>query len=204
MTPQTLLEAIAAAINSSPEFDAGDIITETLDAEGVNSSLRQPVVTVELVSAVRSDQHNTDRIGFILNDGGDRIGQIFEADFVADVQIDVYLAAGHASLNAGELGGQLQRALFTFDDAMIGKSLPDPDGSGTVDSITEFIVGDGERADDLSGPGIRRFRQDISVRFSDRVETTDPTVEVVDTPRSGEATGDDNDADDVAVEYLVP
>jgi len=198
MTPQDVLEAIVEGLKQSTAFDGGDYATESLDLEGTNNRYKQPIVTLQPATAARADQWNTDLVGYTTDDAGNQTGRIFEAVFEMDIQTDLWVAGGNTQLDATSLGGDLQQALFQYDSQLVGDPLPDGAG-GTADDIREFGVGDGTRADDLAGPGVRRWRQDLSAMFVDRVTTDDEYVEVVDTPTDGSATGDD----DVAIELTV-
>jgi hypothetical protein len=70
-------------------------------------------------------------------------------------------------------------------------------------------VGDGERADDLSGPGIRRWRQSLFVNFTDTINTVEEYgpadyAATVDSPGSGDFSSGDGDGDGVVIEYIAP
>ncbi|MFC7323246.1 hypothetical protein ACFQMF_01500 [Halorubrum rutilum] len=199
MTPQDVLDAIVAALTQSTAFDGGDYITEEIDAPGANSRLKQPVVELQFIAGARAEQWNTDRVGYTTDDSGNRTGEIFEPTWEdVEIQADIRVAAGNAQLDATELGGNFERALYRHDSQ--GPDIPLPDGAGgTADGIEEFLVGDGRRQDDLAGPGIRRWRHDLTVTFTDRVTTDTEYVEVVETPTSGTASG----GDDVAIELTV-
>ena len=198
MTPQEVLDAIVRGLKDATAFTGGDYSTQQLDPVGTGSRFSQPVVTLQPVSTIRNDNWNTDLVGHTTDADGNQTGRIFEAVFEMDVQIDLWVAAGNAQLDATALGGDLQRALFQYDSSMVGQLLPDGDG-GTVADIDQLTVGDGSREDDLSGPGVRRWRQSLSVRFHERLTTDDEYVKTVDTPTDGDGTG----GDDVAIELTV-
>ena len=199
MTPQDVLDAIVAALEQSATFNGGDYITQELDPEGAGTRFAQPIVELQFTGGARADQWNTDFVGYTTDDAGNRTGKIYEATFdPMDVQADIWVAEGNASLDATELGGNFEEALYYHDSQ--GPDVPFPDGDGgTVDDIEEFLIGDGRRQDDLAGPGVRRWRHDLQVTFTMRVTTDAEYVEVVETPTSGTASG----GDDVAIELTV-
>lgn len=200
MTPQEVLDAIVRGLKESATFSGGDYSTQELDPSGAGNRFEQPIVTLQPTGTVRADQWNTDLVGYTTDANDNRTGRIFEAVFDMDVQLDIWVAAANTDLDASTLGGDLQRALFQHDSSMVDR--PFPDGNeGTIDAISEFVVGDGRRQDDLSGPGVRRWRQDLSARFTSRVTTEDEYVEEVDTPTDAEASG--GDGDDIAIELTV-
>jgi len=201
MTPQDVLDAIVRTLEQSSVFSAGGYSTEELDLEGTNNRLPQPFVSLQPTSTVRADQWNTDRVGYTTDDQGNRTGEIYEATFdPMDVQADIWVAAGNTQLDATALGGDFKRALYRHDSQGPGEPFPDGDG-GTADDIEQFLVGEGRRQDDLAGPGVCRWRHDLTVAFTMRVTTDAEYVEVVETPTSGTATGDSGDG--VAIELTV-
>jgi len=200
VTPQQVLDAIVRGLKASASFTGGDYSTQELDPSGAGNRFEQPIVTLQPTGTVRADRWNTDLVGYTTDANDNRTGRIFDAIFEMNIQLDIWVAAGNSDLDASALGGDLQRALFQFDSQMVDRAFPDGDG-GTVDGITKFLVEDGRRQDDLAGPGVRRWRQELSARFRSRVTTDDEYVEEVDTPTDGEATG--GDGDDVAIELTV-
>jgi len=203
MRPQEALAAVVRAIQTSPFFDPGDIITDEFDPEGRNNRLETPFVVVLPVGTVRDQTVNTDRVDFVTDDGGDRVGEVYEAVFEMDIQSDIYLAAGD-DRNVTTLGGRLRRALYQHDSAGIADPFPDPaDGSDVIDDIRDFDVGSGQRADDLSGPGVRRWRHGSSMRFVSRVATTDGVqpFETVSTPTDADL--EPADTDSIDFEYQI-
>lgn len=200
MTPQEVLDAIVRGLKTSSAFTGGDYSTQELDPAGAGNRFEQPVVTLQPTGTVRADQWNTDLVGYTTDANDNRTGRIFEAIFDMDVQLDIWVAAGNTELDASALGGDLQLALFQYDSQMVDRAFPDGD-SGTVDGISKFLVEDGRRQDDLAGPGVRRWRQELASRFRSRVTTDEDYVEVIDTPTDGEESG--GDGDDVAIELTV-
>lgn len=201
MTPQEVLDAIVEALTQSTAFTGGDYSTEELDPQGAGNRYTQPVVTLQFTGGARADQWNTDLVGYTTDDQGNRTGKIYEPTWEnVGIQADIWVAAGNTQLDATELGGNFKQALYWHDSQ--GPDIPLPDGNGaTADDIKEFSVGEGRRQDDLAGPGVRRWRHDLSLTFVDRVTTDEEYVEVVDTPTDGSATG--GDGDDVAIELTV-
>lgn len=201
MTPQEVLDAIVEALRQSTAFDGGDYSTEELDPQGAGNRYAQPVVTLQFTGGARAAQWNTDFVGYTTDDQGNHTGKIYEPTWEdVGVQADIWVAAGNTQLDATELGGDFKQALYRHDSQ--GPDIPFPDGNGaTADDIEDFSVGEGRRQDDLAGPGVRRWRHDLSLMFTDRVTTDEEYVEVVDTPTGSSATGGDGDG--VAIELTV-
>lgn len=200
MTPQEALDAIIRALRQSDRFSAADYISESLDPDGANPRLKTPFVVVLPVGAVRNNAHNTDRVGYVTDEQDNRIGQVYEGVFEMTVQLDIYLASGDDTADATVLGGDLRDALYRHDSA--GPAEPFPDGEdGKESAIRNFDVGSGQRADDLSGPGIRRWRHESEIRFVSRVDTTAEPITEVATPTAGDRGLPDDDS--IEIEYTV-
>jgi hypothetical protein len=183
MRPQQALESVVRAIDESPLFEPNDIITDEFDPEGRNNRLQTPFVVVLPVGTQRVQNHNTDRVGFTTDASGDQTGGIFETIFEMQMQLDIYLAAGD-DRNVTTLGGRLRDALLTFDSAVLATEFPPPSpsaDSSLPDDIRDFDAGTGQRADDLSGPGVRRWRHSAEMRFVSRIKAVDVEGEYQDT-----------------------
>lgn len=180
-TPTDVLDAIVEALQSSAEFDGGSYFTQTIDLDGTNSALEQPVVSVKIVTAPRVTAWDSDLSGYVTDDAGNRIGRVYEAMWEMEAEAHILVAAT-SDYDTRTLGQEFQQALFPYDAKHSPKPLPDPDG-GTMDDVDHFEVGDGEPDDDLAGPGKRRWRQELAVTFSAETRRTDdPTVTDIETP----------------------
>lgn len=204
VNPQVILNGIADVVTSETAVTA--VLTRELDLQGTDSSLSSPFGELQLISEDRIRAFNTDFIDYVLDDSGNRIGRLYEAEFDSELQLDVYVAAGSDAHDATTLGYRLQRTLRQYDSQERADPLPDASGS-PIEDVVGFRVGDGTRADDLSGRGIRRWRQTLRVRFVDVIDTTVEYGEMdyvatVDTAHAGDMTG--GDGDDVLIEYHPP
>lgn len=202
MQPQQALDAIVRALQQSSRFSAADYITDDPDFSNTNNRLSSPFVAAQPVGTVRVDSMNSDRVGYITDDNDNRTGSIYEAPFDMDVQLDIYVAAGDDDHDATALGGDLRDALYVYDAGGPDRQFPDGNG-GTLSEVRHFDVGSGLRADDLSGPGIRRWRHESEIRFVSHVEITsdsDPFT-TIDTPTDADLDAPDGDA--VEFEYTI-
>lgn len=202
MQPQQALDAIVRALQQSSTFSAADYLTADPDLSNTNNRLSSPFVAAQPVGTVRVDSMNSDRVGYVTDTDGNRTGRVYEAPFDMDVQLDIYVAAGDDDHDATVLGGDLRDALYVHDAGGPGREFPDGDG-GTLSEIRHFDVGSGQRADDLSGPGIRRWRHESEIRFVSRVETTSDSepFTTIDTPTDADLDAPDGDA--VEFEYTI-
>ncbi|GGM64308.1 hypothetical protein J2752_000452 [Halarchaeum rubridurum] len=199
MTPDAVLAAIKRALEAS-EMDTGDVITEEPSYEGANNRLRQPWVTLQVTSMPRGTVHDTDRVAYVTDDAGNRVGRVFELDWEMDVQVDIHIAGGNVPWDATQLGFDCQQALRPFDSHNEGRALPDGDG-GTVSDVSYLRIDEGRREDDLGGPDIRRWRQDLRVHFFDRTSTDGQPITTVHTPTTDETTTSSADGETLVWEY---
>lgn len=201
VNPQTILDGLSAELEAGTALST--VLTRQADLDGVDNRLATPFGELQFVSSVRSDEFNTDRVGWVTDGAGNRIGQLLQATFDPSLQLDIYTAAGDKTVNATTLGFDVQRYLRRFDDAEYDQPLPDSNGDPITD-VESFSVGDGRREDDLvNRPGIRRWRQDLSLEFVDVIDTAaeygeEDYVATVDSPSSGDMSSSE---DSVVIEY---
>lgn len=207
MRPQEALETIQRGIEASDAFNPPSIITEEPDFQGRNNRLHTPFVTITASGTTRNTSLNTDRVGFTRDTAGNVNGEIYEPVFRMNMQVDVYLAAGD-DRSVTELGGRLRRALLQFDSAALDDDFPD-DGTGIVPDIRDFDAGTGQQADDLSGPGFRRWRHSVQMRYVARIVSTEgvSAFETIVTPTDPELepvdADEDEDEDTAEFEYRI-
>lgn len=202
MTPEDVFQAIVRALSNSSKFSAGSYLTREADLDGEDNRLRQPWVELVPVGQIRATEWDSDRVGYVTDASGDRTGRIFRATWEMQVQATVTFAAGNDSYSASTLGGNLQTALLPYENQQEDQPFPDGDG-GTVDEIAHFVVADGEVDNDLAGPGLRRWRQELAVDFYDErtVDESGDTITAVETASSGDLSTDDTEDADLVWNY---
>jgi|APHM01.1.fsa_nt_gi hypothetical protein len=188
MRPDEGIDAIARVIRQSA-VSLGSVLAREPNYAREDNRLHSPWVTLQPVSIPRSSPHDTDRVEFVTDGQGRKVGQIFQTTWEMDVQIDVWQPTP-ASRDVSEVGYNVQKALLEHD--VKREAEPFPDGAGGIeDEIDNFRVGEAERRDDLTAEhSLRRWYQEARLVLSDRVDTTTDTIEAVDTPRDGEAVGE--------------
>jgi len=200
MTPKEVLQAIVRALKNSTEFDGGTYIVREPDFAGADNTLDQPVVTVQVLNQDRSTEWDSDLVGYTTNDSGQETGRIFHAIWEMQVEVFINVAAGNQALDVSTLGGNLQTALLAYDSQQQAKDFPDGNG-GTVPQIESFTLGDGERDDELSGPGIRRWRQELEVTFYHETTTDGEPITTIELPQTDDMTTDETDDAEVVWNY---
>lgn len=202
--PNKVLESIKTALKQSDRLpSATSYATFDLDTAGGQSNVRPPVIEITTVDVIRNKPYNTDFAGFATDDNGNQIGYIYHSLFEMPVQIDVWTAEGD-NFDPDRLGRAVRNALYRYDDYKVGESLPDPDDpSKAVDEVGRFSVEDGSVEDDLTmTPALRRYRQNVEVRFHETVNTADEYgaedyITTVDAPSSADMT----DGSEVTILY---
>jgi len=108
-----------------------------------------------------------------------------------------------SSIPKGGTTGSKLRSSWCYLSGRCGTSPDDPDDPDVVDDIRDFDVGTGQRADDLSGPGVRRWRHESSMRYVSRVASTDgiQPFETIVTPTDPDLKP--TDADSIDFEYEI-
>lgn len=200
--PKTAIGSVKNAILQDSTYltEVDDVVLKRLDLEKEDTSLSQPFIAIHPISRIRSSPHDTERVGYVEDNDGNRIGERFRATFEVGLQIDIHAARGNADLDMDNLGWELEQLLRQYDSRNEDKPLPDDDGTA-VDDVNDFRAGEGERNDDLSmSPGLARWTHESMLEFYDEVEATDhvDTISVVHSPSDGDFTGGTGN---VAIEY---
>jgi hypothetical protein len=174
-TPQDVLDGLVEALKQSP-YPGGSFQTRDLDASGADNRLEQPVTVVKTLATPRLTQWDSDLEGVAIDENGNKLGLVYAAYWDIQVVIHVVVAVGNDNFDARDVGFELQQALMPFDGQNLQRPLPDGSG-GDLDDVAPLTIGEGEPDDDLGGPGVRRWRQEISTSFeAQTVQTSSPTV----------------------------
>lgn len=194
-TPDTVLRSVKEAIKSSGRLprETSYAIFE-LDMDGGQANVRPPVVEITTVDTIRSTAMNTDFVGYATDNAGNDIGYIYRAGFEMPVQIDVLTAEGDP-YDPNELGTELRRALYRYEDRQYDDGLPDPDSSGVLEDVTGVTIDSGSPVPDLDmTPALRRWRQSVTVTFEEVIDTSSEYeeldyIDTVHTPGDDDVSG---------------
>jgi len=202
MNPRGVLELVNRTLldSSQLELDENQYIAQEADVEGEDANIPLPLVESTVVSNIRASQHNTDLVGYTTDDNGNRTGEVYDATFEMTFQIACWTVRG-AGHDPEALMASAREVLRYHETA--GPAEPFVDEAGNqVDEIEYFALLNGEPEKDFSrSPSLYQTLQEAEVWFRDRITTTDPTIEVVDTPEDGDfGTGSTGS---VAIEYQV-
>lgn len=174
--PRHIIDALIRSVKQSGYLpDDMEYLPYEADRSGADGNIKLPLVEVQPVDQIDIQDFNTDRVEYITDDDGNRIGRRFHAEYRLRIQFDVYAAQG-SSYDARELGTKLWQALYRHDSAGPNQPLPAEDGSDL--SITWSIhVEDEQPAHDLTTtPALRRWRIDVVVRSAMEFDTTESYI----------------------------
>lgn len=191
VSPKEAFSTIENAIRQDGTYltEVEDVVLKRLDLDKEQTTMSQPFVAIYPLDLIRSSPHDTERVGYVTSNG-DRVGRKFKATFEVPLQIDIHAARENDSLDMDDLGWELLKLLRPYDHRNEDLPLPDENGDPQPE-IHHFAAGDGERNDDLAmAPSLARWSHEAMMEFHDIVETTDPTIKVVHTPRLDTMTGD--------------
>jgi hypothetical protein len=199
MNPREILEVVNSTIQDSGKLSLSSehYIAKEASIDGADANVNLPLVESTPVSTVRAARHNTDFVDYVTDADGNRIGEVFDATFEMTFQISVWTARGSGN-DSETLMSTVREVLRRRED--VGPDEPFIDENGdSVDAVGQFQLINSEPDNDLSySPNLYRTLQEAEIWFRDRIETTDPTIQVVDTPEDGDMTAGTGDT---AIEY---
>jgi len=195
VAPQDAMKAVARSINDSTNVTNDiNILLQEVDLAYQDADVSLPVAEFQLTSVDNVTVHNTDFAGFVTDGNGNRTGRVYQSDYELTADIRVWTVPDD-TYDPDDIGDDVRSALYEHSSRGPGK--PFLDGSGNkIDDITHFVLGPGERNDDLiMDPTARRWTQQIELWAYEQFETTEDYIVDVKYPEPG----DFNDADDDGV-----
>lgn len=195
-----VLEALARALRQSSRLsDIATINERETDMGGSGAYQEFPLIEFLVLSEDRAD---VAFVGYIRDDDGNEIGEIYEKLVNLDVEITLWTISA-SDHDAVSLGDEIETTLDRYDADVYGEPLPDGDGGG----IAEITLTAGEgRESNTSAPSggsvySRRWQQQVSLSYTQRVRTTDefgelPFIQDVHYPRDGDYASYDPDHPD--------
>lgn len=200
MNPREILEVVNSTIQDSGKLSLSDeqYIVKEASVDGEDANIPLPLLEATPVSNVRATRHNTDFVDYVTDADDNRIGKIFDATFEMTFQLSAWTARGSGN-DPENLMSIVREVLRRHED--IGPDEPFLDENGNpVDEVEFFELIDSEPNNDFGySPNLYRTLQEAEIWFTSRIKTTDPVIEVVDTPDSGDM--QDGSTASVAIEY---
>lgn len=206
VSPQGVLDAIERALRSADALsDEVSLLTHEWDSSGSEADVNPPLITI--LGTYLDDQTGGDPTEQLVrardydgvaDDSRGVIGEILAYTYEFDIECHVHTVARSDHDVAG-VGSSLRSALRRYETRGTRVPLVDADGD-PLRSVGTLLLGVGEPDNDLTtNQSLRGWTQELTVRFTDRVNTVDergpfPYVKRVDAPRPGEphdGVGDD-------------
>lgn len=204
VSPDGLTDGLKAAMAEG--------VSELSDALGKeagpeDNTVEFPFAEVIFVSNNKDNSFNTDKVGPAHDNHGNVVGEILEARFDLEVQLNAWLAVPSEDHDIMAIGRVLERWMRKYDH---NRTNPDPlpDGSGgTLSDVGYFeLIGGGELPTAFNNnPPLRGYQITANIRFKDTINTADEYgkldfVEFLDIPTSGDLS-DGGDNDEIDIEY---
>lgn len=192
-SPREAMEAVARAIANSRELPADmSVLLQEADAESDDSDVDLPLLEIQPVDVDNVIVSNTDLVGYLTDDNGNRTGRIFYSDYEMTIELNIWTIADDG-YDPDDLGERLRSALYPYSSYGPQQKFPDEQGNG-IDQITYFRLGTGERTDDLiQTPTVRRWSQEVELWGCEEFRTDVDYITSVDYPADQELNDSDGD-----------
>lgn len=193
VSPRDAMEVVATSVSRSnklpPEMS---LLLHEADSTSSDADVDLPLLEVRPVEVEHVVLNNSDRVGFVTNDNGERIGRVYFSEYEMMIRLDIWTSAD-SSYDPDDLGERLRQALYRHSSYGPQEPLVDENGE-PVEQITYFRLDNGERIDDLiQTPTVRRWSQEVELWSYEEFRTTgaDP-IGGVTFPESGDLSGSGN------------
>lgn len=192
-TPRDALKAVARTIANSGELPSEmSVVLQEADTENEHADIDLPMIEIQLSEVDNVVLNNSDLIGFITNDNGNRTGRIYHSDYEMTITIDIWTTPDDG-YDPDDLGERLRKALYPH----VSKGPQEPfltDDGDEIDDISYFEFGLGDRVDDLlQTPNVRLWSQEVELWAAEEFHTDEEYITSVDYPADGDFNDTDND-----------
>jgi hypothetical protein len=192
-TPRESLETVARAVADSGELPSEmSLLLQEADLSSEDANVDLPLMEMEISEVDNVTVNNSDLVGFVTDDNGNRTGRIYYAEYEMTITIDLWTTA-NGGYDPDDLGERLRTALYPYLSRGPQKPFFDADG-GVDEQITFFDFGIGQRADDLlRTPTARLWSQEVELWGCEEFRTDEEYIVSVDYPEDGELNDTDSD-----------
>jgi len=174
--PGEIIDGIVRSVEQSGTMPSDmTVLPKEASRGGLDGNVKLPVIQIQPVSKIDIRDFNTDRVRYLTDDSGNRIGKVFSSEYRIRLQLDVHVVDGNEP-SARELGDRLYRVLYKHDSHGPEEPLPKEDGSDANISW-RINIEDSEPAHELTtSPSLRRWRIDVVVWSAMVVDTTEEYI----------------------------
>lgn len=193
VSPRGSMEAVARAVANSDKLPSDmSLLLHEADTSADDADADLPLLEIQPVEVEHVVVSNTDLVGYVTDNNGNRIGRLFSSEYEMTISIDIWTTSD-GGYDPDELGNRLREALYPHSSYGPQEPFFDEERS-PIDQITYFRLGSGERTDDLiQTPSVRRWSQEVELWACEEFQTNEDYIGTVTYPSSGDL--NDSDAD---------
>jgi hypothetical protein len=187
------MEAVTRSVANSGELPAEiSVLLQEADTSSDDADVDLPLLEVTPIDVENVVVNNSDLVGFITDDNGNRTGRIYYSEYEMRIQLDLWTTRNDG-YDPDDLGESLRDALYPYSSYGPQQSFLD-DEQNPIDQITYFRLGTGERVDDLiQTPTVRRWSQEVELWGCEEFRTDEEYITNVTYPADGDFNDEDSD-----------
>jgi len=191
VSPRDTMEIIETAVEESGKLPSEmSFLLQEADAQSDDADVSLPLLEVTPVNIEDVVVSNTDLVGYVTDDDGNRTGRIYYSEYEMTIQFDIWTTK-HDGHDPDDLGEELRNALYPYSSYGPQQQFVDEDNN-PIDQITYFRMSSGERVDDLvQTPTVRRWSQEVEVWGCEEFRTDEDYIASVSYPSDGDLSSDE-------------
>jgi hypothetical protein len=192
-TPREAMERVALAVADSDKLPSDmSLLLQEADTSADDADVDLPLLEIQPVDIENVVVHNTDLVGYVTDNSGNRTGRIYYSEYEMTISLDIWTTRNDG-YDPDDLGEDLREALYPYSS--YGPQRPFLDEEQVPDDqITYFRIADGERTDDLiQTPTVRRWSQEVELWGCEEFRTDEDYIVDVNYPKSGDFNDSDED-----------
>lgn len=193
VSPRDAMETVARAVAQSGKLPAEmSLLLQEADASADDADVDLPLLEVTPVEVDNVVVSNTDLVGYVTDDDGNRTGRIYFSEYEMTVSLDIWTTKDDG-YDPDDLGEKLRASLYPYSSYGPQQPFLD-DEQNPIDQITYFRLDTGERTDDLiQTPTVRRWSQEVELWGCEEFRTDEDYIANVTYPASGDLNDSDGD-----------
>lgn len=187
------METVAKAIANSGQLPSDmSLLLQEADTRADDADVDLPLLEIQPVTVDNIVLHNTDLVGYVTDDDGNRTGRIYYSEYEMTISLDLWTTKDDG-YDPDDLGERLREALYPYSSYGPQQPFLD-DEQNPIDQITYFRLDSGERTDDLiQTPTVRRWSQEVELWGCEEFRTDEDYITNVTYPSSGDLNDSDGD-----------
>lgn len=187
------MESVARAVANSGQLpDDMSLLLHEADTSSEDADVDLPLLEIQPTEIEHVVVNNTDLVGFVTDNEGNRTGRIYYSEYEMEMTLDIWTTKNDG-YDPDDLGEELRDALYPYSSYGPQQPFLDEDGV-PIDQITYFRLGSAERVDDLiQTPTVRRWSQEVELWGCEEFRTDEDYITTVDYPSDGSYNDSDGD-----------